>query len=116
MNINNTNNTIEKYYRECVDFNKAAGHTIDESEFNLATAQSALQELYRLYEAGIASGRFQRDKDYIVRAGDIVRIIREKEATSRERMSGNYKAWRIWLRYFVSMGYDSWNELWRAVR
>lgn len=112
----NKNNTIEKYYRECLDFNRAAGYTIDESAFDIATAQTALQELYRLYEAGIASGKFKRDKDYVARAEDIVRIIREKEATSREMMSGNYKAWRIWLRYFVSMGYDSWNELWRAVR
>lgn len=112
----NKNNTIEKYYRECLDFNRTAGYTIDESAFDIVAAQSALQELYRLYESGIASGKFQRDKDYIVRAEDIVRIIREKEVTSREMMSGNYKAWRIWLRYFVSMGYDGWNELWRAVR
>lgn len=109
------NNTIEKYYRECADFNRAAGYTIDESAFDIATAQTALRELYRLYEAGIASGKFQRDKDYIVRAEDIVRIIRDKEA-EQDNMSGNYKAWRIWLCYFVSMGYDSWNELWRAVR
>lgn len=112
----NKNNTIEKYYRECLAFNRTAGYTIDESEFDITIAQSSLQELYRLYEAGITSGKFQRDKDYIVRAEDIVRIIREKEATSREMMSENYSAWRIWLRYFVSMGYDSWNELWRAVR
>lgn len=108
-------NTIEKYYRECVDFNCAAGYTIDESDFNIATAQSALQALYHLYGAGIASGIFQRDTDYVVRAEDIVRIIRDKEA-EQDKTSENYGAWRIWLRYFVSMGYDSWNELWRAVR
>lgn len=108
--------TIEKYHRECLAFNRAAGYTIDETEFDITIAQSSLQALYHLYESGIASGKFQRDKDYVVRAEDIVRIIREKEATSREMMSGNYSAWRIWLRYFVSMGYDSWNELWRAVR
>lgn len=109
-------NTIEKYYHECLAFNRAAGHTIDETEFDITVAQTALQELYHFYEAGITSGKFQKDADYEVRAEDIVRIIREKEATSRERMSGNYSAWRIWLRYFVSMEYDSWNELWRAVR
>lgn len=111
----NKENTIEKYYRECLDFNRTAGYTIDEADFNIATAQSALQELYHLYEWGIASGKFKRDTDYVVRAEDIVRIIRDKEA-EQDNMSGNYKAWRIWLRYFVSMGYDSWNELWRAVR
>lgn len=108
-------NTIEKYYRECLEFNRAAGYTIDETEFDITVAQTALQALYHLYEAGIASDKFQRDKDYVVRAEDIVRVIRDREA-EQDKMSENYSAWRIWLRYFVSMGYDSWNELWRAVR
>ncbi|MCI6239935.1 MAG: hypothetical protein MR625_01725 [Clostridium sp.] len=111
----NINNTIEKNYRECLAFNRAAGYTIDETEFDITVAQTALQELYHLYEAGIASGKFQRDTDYVVRAEDIVRVIRDREA-EQDKMNGNYNAWRIWLRYFVSMGYDSWNELWRAVR
>jgi hypothetical protein len=111
----NINNTIEKNYRECLAFNRAAGYTIDETEFDITVAQTALQELYHLYEAGIASDKFQRDKDYVVRAEDIVRVIRDREA-EQDKMNGNYNAWRIWLRYFVSMGYDSWNELWRAVR
>ena len=42
----NTDSTIEKYYHECLKFNRAAGYTIDESEFDIATAQVALQELY----------------------------------------------------------------------
>ena len=107
--------TIEKYHRECLAFNRAAGYTIDETEFDITVAQTALQELYHLYEAGIASDKFQRDKDYVVRAEDIVRVIRDREA-EQDKMNRNYNAWRIWLRYFVSMGYDSWNELWRAVR
>lgn len=107
--------TIEKYHRECLEFNRAAGYTIDETEFDITVAQTALQELYHLYEAGIVSGKFQRDTDYVVRAENIVRIIRDKE-TKQDKMSENDSAWRIWLRYFVSMGYDSWNELWRAVR
>lgn len=107
--------TIEKYHRECLAFNRAAGYTIDETEFDITVAQTALQELYHLYEAGIASDKFQRDKDYVVRAEDIVRVIRDREA-KQDKMNGNDNAWRIWLRYFVSMGYDSWNELWRAVR
>lgn len=111
----NINNTIEKNYRECMAFNRAAGYTIDETEFDITAAQMALQELYHLYEAGIASDKFQRDKDYVVRAEDIVRVIRDREA-EQDKMNGNDNAWRIWLRYFVSMGYDSWNELWRAVR
>lgn len=111
----NINNTIEKYHRECLAFNRAAGYTIDETEFDITVAQTALQDLYHFYEAGITSGKFQRDTDYVVRAEDIVRIIRDKEV-EQDKTSENYTAWRIWLRYFVSMGYDSWNELWRVVR
>lgn len=111
----NTDSTIEKNYHECLKFNRAAGYTIDETEFDITVAQTALQELYHLYEAGIVFGKFQRDTDYVVRAEDIVRVIRDREA-EQDKMSENYSAWRIWLRYFVSMGYDSWNELWRAVR
>lgn len=111
----NINNTIEKNYHECLEFNRAAGYTIDEIEFDITVAQTALQELYHLYEAGIVSGKFQRDKDYVVRVEDIVRVIRDRK-TEQDKMSENYTAWRIWFRYFVSMGYDSWNELWRAVR
>lgn len=111
----NKENTIEKYYNECLAFNRAVGYTIDETEFDITVAQTALQELYHLYEAGIVSGKFQRDTDYVVRAENIVGIIRDKE-TEQDKMSENDSAWRIWLRYFVSMGYDSWNELWRAVR
>ena len=43
--------TIEKYHRECLAFNRAAGYTIDETEFDITVAQTALQELYHLYEA-----------------------------------------------------------------
>ena len=111
----NINNTIEKNYRECLAFNRAAGYTIDETEFDITVAQTALQELYHLYEAGIASGKFQRDTDYVVRAEDIVRVIRDREA-EQDKMNGNYNAWRIWLRYFVSFGYDSWNVILRLVR
>ena len=107
--------TIEKYYHECLEFNRTAGYTNDETEFDITVAQTALQELYHLYEAGIVSGKFQRDTDSVVRAENIVRFIRDKE-TEQDKMSENDSAWRIWLRYFVSMGYDSWNELWRAVR
>ena len=38
--------TIEKYYHECLEFNRTAGYTIDETEFDITVAQTALQELY----------------------------------------------------------------------
>ena len=81
-----SDNVIEKNYRECLKFNE-----INESgvcNFDMATAKAALENLYELYKAGIS----EENKDSLF-----------------------YDAWRVWFRYFVSMGYAGWNELWEAV-
>lgn len=63
----------------------------------------------KLYKNGILTGRFTQDKDYVVRCADLVTLAEENKD------SLFYEAWRIWFRYFVSMGYAGWNELWEAV-
>ena len=88
-----SDNVIEKNYRECLKFNEINESKVD--NFDLATAKAALENLYELYKNGILTGRFTKDKDYVVRCAD--------------------DAWRVWFRYFVSMGYAGWNELWEAV-
>ena len=93
-----SDNVIERNYRECLKFNE-----INESgacNFDMATAKAALENLYELYKNGISTGRFTKDKDYVVRCADLVTLA---------------DAWRVWFRYFVSMGYAGWNELWEAV-
>ena len=102
-----SDNVIEKNYRECFKFNE-----INESgacNFDMATAKAALENLYELYKNGISTGRFTKDKDYVVRCADLVTLAEENKD------SLFYDAWRIWFRYFVSMGYAGWNELWEAV-
>lgn len=68
-----------------------------------------LENLYELYKNGILTGRFTKDKDYVVRCADLVTLAEENKD------SLFYDAWRVWFRYFVSMGYAGWNELWEAV-
>lgn len=102
-----SDNVIEKNYRECLKFNE-----INESgacNFDMATAKAALENLYELYKNGILTGRFTKDKDYVVRCADLVTLAEENKD------SLFYDAWRVWFRYFVSMGYAGWNELWEAV-
>ena len=92
-----SDNVIERNYRECLKFNE-----INESgacNFDLATA----------YKNGILTGRFTKDKDYVVRCADLVILAEENKD------SLFYEAWRIWFAYFVSMGYAGWNELWEAI-
>jgi len=75
----------------------------------MATAKAALENLYELYKNGILTGRFTKDKDYVVRCADLVTLAEENKD------SLFYDAWRVWFRYFVSMGYAGWNELWEAI-
>lgn len=92
-----SDNVIEKNYRECLKFNE-----INESgacNFDMATAKAALENLYELYKNGKSTGRFTQDKDYVVRCDALVTLAEENKD------SLFYDAWRIWFRYFVSMGY-----------
>ena len=102
-----SDNVIEKNYRECLKFNEINESKVD--NFDLATAKAALENLYELYKNGILTGRFTQDEDYVVRCADLVTLAEENKD------SLFYDAWRVWFRYFVSMGYAGWNELWEAV-
>ena len=95
-----SDNVIEKNYMECLKFNEINENKVD---------KFALENLYELYKNGILTGHFTKDKDYVVRCADLVILAEENKDSSF------YEAWRIWFRYFVSMGYAGWNELWEAV-
>lgn len=75
--------------------------------------------LFRLY-SGISAGKvelknyydekhFVKDPDYIVRMDWLLLVIKEHEAD--EAM----EQWKIWLKYFVTMGGSEWNEFWQDV-
>lgn len=84
-----SDNVIEKNYRECIKFNE-----INESgacNFDMTTAKAALENLYELYKNGISTGRFTKDKDYVVRCADLVTLAEENKD------SLFYDAWRVWL-------------------
>ncbi len=52
---------------------------------------------------------FVKDPDYIVRMDWLLLVIKEHEAD--EAM----EQWKIWLKYFVTMGGSEWNEFWQDV-
>ena len=99
-----SDNVIDKNYWECLKF-----HEINVDNIDLVTAKAALENLYELYKNGISTGRFTQDKDYVVPCDALVTLAEENKD------SLFYDAWRVWFRYFVSMGYAGWNELWEAV-
>ncbi|WP_455721871.1 hypothetical protein [Agathobacter sp.] len=102
---NNSNEIINKYYNECLKFNGTL-----QQDFDIITAKDALAKLYELYKNGIDEGKFMPDHDYVTRAEELMTLVEEN------RDNKYYRAWRVWFRYFVSMGYVGWNELWQAVK
>lgn len=101
----NSNGIINKYYNECLKFNG-----ILQQDFDSTSAEKAIICLYELYKSGIDQGKFIPDPDYVTRAEDLMTLVEEN------RDNKYYRAWRVWFRYFVSMGYSVWNELWGAVK
>ena len=85
-----SDNVIEKNYRECLKFNEINESKVD--NFDLATAKAALENLYELYKNGILTGRFTKDKEYVVRCADVVTLAVEN------KVSLFYDAWGVWFR------------------
>ena len=100
-----SNEIINKYYNECLKFNG-----ILQQDFDSTSAEEAISYLYELYKKGLADGKFMPDPDYVAKASDLIISVEENSDNKY------YSIWRIWFRYFVSMGYAGWNELWQAVK
>ena len=55
-------------------------------------------------------GETVKDPDYIVRMDRLLSVIKDHETD--EEMD----QWKIWLKYFVTMGGGEWNEFWGDVK
>ena len=102
---NKSTKIIDNYYNECLKFNG-----ILQQDFDITSAEEAISYLYELYKKGLAEGKFMPDPDYVAKASDLIISVEENSDNKY------YSIWRIWFRYFVSMGYSGWNELWGAVK
>ena len=49
---------------------------------------------------------FPRDSDYEIRMDRLITVIRAHE--TEEEM----ELWRVWMKYFVTMGGSEWKEFW----
>ena len=53
---------------------------------------------------------FVKDPDYMVRMDRLLSVIKDHETD--EEMD----QWKVWLKYFVTMGGGEWNEFWEDVK
>ena len=72
----------------------------------LTGAIAAIHKLKRYYD----EKHFVKDPDYMVRMDRLLSVIKDHETD--EEMD----QWKVWLKYFVTMGGGEWNEFWGDVK
>lgn len=91
---------MNNFYQSCLSFNH-----ISQKDFDQTEALRALRHLYALYQAA----DYAPDPNYLVRAELLM------DTLAAHRQDADYPLWQIWFRYFISMGYSEWNEMWKSL-
>lgn len=84
---------MTKWYRACVNYIHSVPEyncALEQERFTEKAAIAAIHKLKRYYD----EKHFVKDPDYMVRMDQ----------------------WKVWLKYFVTMGGGEWNEFWGDVK
>lgn len=100
---------LPEWYRACVNYIHSVPEyncALEQERFTEKAAIAAIYQLKRYYD----EKHFAKDPDYIVRMDRLLSVIKDHETD--EEMD----QWKIWLKYFVTMGGGEWNEFWEDVK
>lgn len=100
---------MTKWYRACVNYIHSVPEyncALEQERFMEKAAIAAIYKLKCYYD----ENHFAKDLDYIVRMDRLLSVIKDHETD--EEMD----QWKVWLKYFVTMGGGEWNEFWGDVR
>lgn len=100
---------MTKWYRACVNYIHSVPEyncALEQERFMEKAAIAAIHKLKRYYD----EKHFVKDPDYIVRMDRLLSVIKDHETD--EEMD----QWKVWLKYFVTMGGGEWNEFWGDVK
>ena len=100
---------MRKVYRACVNYIHSVPEVNWALEQERCTEKAAMAAIHKLkhYED---EKHFVKDPDYMVRMDRLLLVIKDHETD--EEMD----QWKIWLKYFVTMGGGEWNEFWGDVK
>ena len=70
--------------------------------FTEDAALASIKKLKRYYD----EKNFPMDPDYEIRMDHLITVVREHEAEEEMEL------WRIWMKYFITMGGSEWKEFW----
>lgn len=100
---------MTKWYRACVNYIHSVPEyncALKQERFTEKVAIAAIYKLKCYYD----ENHFAKDPDYIVRMDRLLSVIKDHETD--EEMD----QWKVWLKYFVTMGGGEWNEFWGDVK
>lgn len=100
---------MTKWYRACVNYIHSVPEyncAPEQERFTEKAAIAAIHKLKHYYD----EKHFVKDPDYMVRMDRLLLVIKDHETD--EEMD----QWKIWLKYFVTMGGGEWNEFWGDVK
>ena len=100
---------MTKWYRACVNYIHSVSEYNCALEQERSTEKVAIAAIYKL-KCSYDEKHFAKDPDYIVRMDRLLSVIKDHETD--EEMD----QWKIWLKYFVTMGGGEWNEFWGDVK
>jgi len=98
-----------KWYRACVNYIHSVPEYNCALEQERFTEKAAIAAIYKL-KCYYDENHFAKDLDYIVRMDRLLSVIKDHETD--EEMD----QWKVWLKYFVTMGGGEWNEFWGDVK
>lgn len=102
-----TTTSRHTWYQACVDFHMSVPEYRKVFSYDVFTEDMACNAIDRL--AGCYKEKeYGKDPDYLVRMDHLLEVIREHD--TEEAMI----QWRIWLKYFVTMGAGEWNAFWHS--
>ena len=96
---------MNKWYRACVEYNASVPEyhaLLHKNVFTEHAALASIKKLNRYYD----EKNFPMDPDYEIRMDHLITVVREHEAEEEMEL------WRIWMKYFVTMGGSEWKEFW----
>ena len=100
---------MTKWYHACVDYIHSVPEyncSLEQERFTEEAAIASIHNLKHYYD----EKHFVKDSDYIVRMDRLLSVIKE------HKMDDAMDQWKIWLKYFVTMGGSEWNGFWREVK
>lgn len=99
---------MNKWYQDCLNYNNSVKEyqtALSHAGFSEEAALNAIHKAFQYYY----DKNFEPDPDYIIRMDRFLYVLHEHKDDPESVF------WHIWLKYFVTMGGNEWNQFCREI-